>query len=206
MNLKEKIVYFKDKQVRMLALHLELEPMLAKLQEEAKIEGEKLQALYDTKRKDLMADFEKVVHDILEDLKFLDQNSRILRRVSAIGTGRFFTDVVRLKIILNNLISNAFKYHNPEAKNPFIEVKIKYDNQKAVIKVTDNGLGIAEQHLQNIFKMFYRANENSQGSGLGLYIVKETVEKIRGTIEVHSKIREGTEFEITIPSAGKPIG
>jgi signal transduction histidine kinase/ligand-binding sensor domain-containing protein len=147
------------------------------------------------------ADFERIVNEIMDDLKYLDEDNRITRKISTIGSGRFYTDTVRLKIILSNLISNAIKYHNPNNKSPFIEVKIKYDSNVAIIKVIDNGLGIPAEHLPNIFKMFYRANENSKGSGIGLYIVKETVEKIKGAVSVKSTLCEGTEFEITIPSA-----
>lgn len=146
-------------------------------------------------------DFEKIVNEIMEDLKYLDEDGRITRKISTIGSGRFFTDTVRLKIILSNLISNSIKYYNPHAKSPFIDIKIKYDSNVAIIKVIDNGLGITEEHLPNIFKMFYRANENAKGSGIGLYIVKETIDKIKGTIAVKSKVGEGTEFEITIPTA-----
>jgi signal transduction histidine kinase len=145
-------------------------------------------------------DFEAIIHDVFDDLKYLDENSRISRHVSAVGTGKFFTDPLRVKIILSNLISNSFKYFNTNAKNPFIEVRIKYDSHIALIKVIDNGTGIAEQHLDSIFKMFYRASENSKGSGIGLYIVKETIDKIKGKIEVTSKVGEGTEFEIILPS------
>jgi signal transduction histidine kinase/ligand-binding sensor domain-containing protein len=146
-------------------------------------------------------DFEKLVNEIMDDLKYMDEDSRITRRISTIGSGRFYTDSIRLKIVLSNLISNSIKYHNLSGKNPFIEVKIKYDTHTAIIKVIDNGLGIPEQHLPNIFKMFYRANENSKGSGIGLYIVQETIQKIEGTITVKSKLGAGTEFEISIPSA-----
>ena len=145
-------------------------------------------------------DFEKIINEVFDDLKYLDENGRISRHVSAVGTGKFFTDPLRVKIILSNLISNAFKYHNINGRNPFIEVKIKYDTHVAIIKVIDNGQGIAEQHVESIFKMFYRASENSKGSGIGLYIVKETVDKIKGKIEVSSTVGEGTEFEIILPS------
>ena len=68
-----------------------------------------------------------------------------------------------------------------------------------MLQVSDNGIGIDERHLENIFKMFYRADEGSKGSGLGLYIVKETVDKLGGKIEVKSKSGEGTSFTITLP-------
>ena len=137
----------------------------------------------------------------MDDLRFMDEDSRITRIISTIGSGKFYTDPVRLKIILSNLISNAIKYYNPIIKSPFIEVKIKYDTQSASIRIIDNGIGIPQTHISNIFKMFYRASEIAKGSGIGLYIVKETVEKIKGTVTVKSKVGEGTEFEITIPSA-----
>jgi signal transduction histidine kinase/ligand-binding sensor domain-containing protein len=146
-------------------------------------------------------DFEMLINEIMDDLKYLDDNNRVSRRVSSVGTGRFYSDPIRLKIILSNLISNAFKYHNPESKNPFIEVKIKYSGESAHIKITDNGVGIASKHIENIFKMFYRANEASNGSGIGLYIVKETIDKLNGKIEVRSTLNEGTEFEMVLPSA-----
>ena len=114
--------------------------------------------------------------------------------------GQFFTDSRRLKIILSNLISNAIKYHSVRKENPFIEVKVECDSRKAVIRIIDNGSGIEEKHHENIFKMFYRGNENTKGSGLGLYIVKETVEKIQGSILVSSTVGKGSEFVITLPS------
>ena len=65
---------------------------------------------------------------------------------------------------------------------------------------TDNGIGIEEGQLGNIFDMFYRASEISQGSGIGLYIVKGTVEKLGGKIEVKSKLAVGTTFSVCLPN------
>ena len=63
-----------------------------------------------------------------------------------------------------------------------------------------NGVGIAEEYVDKIFKMFFRANADSKGSGLGLYIVKGALEKLEGTIQVQSRLGEGTEFTIEIPN------
>ncbi|HEU5292233.1 MAG TPA: two-component regulator propeller domain-containing protein [Cyclobacteriaceae bacterium] len=144
--------------------------------------------------------FEKLIHDAMDDLKYLDDSNSILRIVNITGQGSFYTDPRRLKIILSNLISNAIKYHTTRKENPFIEVKVERSPRQAVIQVVDNGMGIGEQHLNNIFKMFYRGHETTKGSGLGLYIVKETVEKIEGTIRVISTPGEGSCFTITLPS------
>ncbi|MBX2969960.1 MAG: GHKL domain-containing protein [Cyclobacteriaceae bacterium] len=147
--------------------------------------------------------FNTLIHEVMDDLRFLDHKNRILRIVTVNGHGAFHTDSRRLKIILTNLISNAIKYHNLRQENPFIEVKVDYDDNHAIIQVIDNGSGIAEHHLMNIFKMFYRANENIKGSGLGLYIVHETVDKLEGEITVSSKIDKGTTFLVNLPAIKK---
>ncbi len=154
--------------------------------------------------------FDKLIHEVLDDLKYLDETNQILRLVSVNGTGVFYGDAKRLKVILSNLVSNAIKYHNLQGKNPFVQIKVEFNDKTAVIKVIDNGTGISQEHIGNIFKMFYRASEQSQGSGLGLYIVKETVERIKGTITVSSEVGKGTTFEVILnslnPKVTKGIG
>jgi PAS domain S-box-containing protein len=109
------------------------------------------------------------------------------------------TDAGRLKIVLSNIVSNAFKYHNPYAENPFIAVAASFSGHQIAINVKDNGLGIAPEHHQKIFDMFYRASEISDGSGLGLYIVKETLGKLNGSISFQSEIGVGSTFSIYLP-------
>lgn len=145
-------------------------------------------------------DFEKMFHDIVEDLKYLDRDNRIERRIIITGTGEFFTDPKRLRVVLSNLLSNAFRYHNLSQSLPFIEMEVEILPHEALIKVKDNGKGISPEHIDHIFKMFYRADEDSKGSGLGLYIVKETLEKIKGYITVDSVLHQGTTFELRLPS------
>jgi signal transduction histidine kinase len=145
-------------------------------------------------------DFDKTIQTVFENIKFLDHQNRIRRHVSITGNGAFLTDRVRLDIILNNIISNAVKYHNYNQEDPTIEVRVWFDHRKATIQVIDNGQGIAEEHQKNIFKMFYRANSDSKGSGLGLYIVSETVEKLGGQLQFESKLGSGSLFTVILPS------
>ena len=72
--------------------------------------------------------------------------------------------------------------------------------QNATITVTDNGMGIETEYLPKIFDMFFRASANSYGSGLGLYITKQAVEKLMGTLHVESKVNAVTTFTITLPN------
>lgn len=125
----------------------------------------------------------------IEQLVFIDQQADL------------FTDPTRLSIILNNIIANAFKYHDLKQETPFIEVNAVITPQNATIIIKDNGKGIHAQYINNIFNMFYRATEDSHGSGLGLFIVKESVKKMEGEIKVESQPRVGTSFTITIPNA-----
>lgn len=143
-------------------------------------------------------DFNKLVKGIFADLKYLDEENKIKEVVDIKGEGKFTTDMVRLSVVLNNLISNAFKYHDYKKENPFIKVTVKYTDTEANIVIQDNGPGIHPQHQKKIFTMFYRASEDKRGSGLGLYIVKETLEKIKGSIHLTSVPREGSTFTLTL--------
>lgn len=144
--------------------------------------------------------FDLLIQGVLDEMKYMDENNRILRTIKVIGQGPFYSDSRRLVIIFNNLVSNAIKYHNANVENPFIEIRVEHESHRVKITVSDNGSGVGPEHLDNIFKMFYRATESSKGSGLGLYIVHETVEKLSGTVQVKSVLGQGSSFEVTLPS------
>lgn len=109
-----------------------------------------------------------------------------------------YTDGTRLKIVLSNLIDNALKYRDASKQVPFIRIEAVERDGVNVIIVKDNGLGIDELYIDKIFNMFYRASEQSQGSGLGLYIVKETLNKLNGRIRVESMPGKGTTFMVEL--------
>lgn len=108
-------------------------------------------------------------------------------------------DRMRLMIVLNNIISNAIKYHRLEHSNLWIKTSARISQDKLVISVSDNGTGIEEDMLPKIFNMFFRGTNQSKGSGLGLYIVKETLERMNGEVRVQSVHGSGTEFVVSIP-------
>lgn len=111
-----------------------------------------------------------------------------------------YTDKTRLKMILQNLLSNAFSYHDRHKPKNWVKLDIEINPNEVRIEITDNGIGIEEKHIEKIFNMFYRATEKTPGTGLGLYIVKQVVEKINGKISVHSTYLSGTTFIITFPN------
>jgi signal transduction histidine kinase len=81
-----------------------------------------------------------------------------------------------------------------------IGIKINVDHLRAEITFADDGIGIEEKNLTRVFEMFYRATEQSDGSGIGLYIVKNAVDKIGGQISVASRLGQGTRFTIILPN------
>jgi PAS domain S-box-containing protein len=115
--------------------------------------------------------------------------------------GTFYSDPWRLSEILRNLISNSVKYRNTAAiPNSKIEVRALISPTLCHLEFCDNGIGIAAHHLAKVFDMFFRAHEKSDGSGLGLYIVKKAVEKLGGSIKMDSQLGIGTRYEILIPN------
>jgi signal transduction histidine kinase len=114
--------------------------------------------------------------------------------------GVFKSDMLSLEIVLNNLLSNAFKYQRPEESSKFVLLKIDVGESSATFAVEDNGMGIDESYLPDIFNMFYRASTDSPGSGFGLYNVKDALRKINGDVTVESTKGKGTAFVVSIPS------
>lgn len=106
----------------------------------------------------------------------------------------FFSDKFRLNTLLENLISNAIKYRNNDITNKEIVVECYSDNDQLRISVSDNGIGIAVDHHEKIFDKFFRESARSEGYGIGLYLVKQTIEKLEGSIEVKSVQGKGTSF------------
>lgn len=144
-------------------------------------------------------DFKMIVQESIDSLKYMDEAEKVKSDVSVIAEHDFYSDPIRLLIIFNNIISNAVRYRD-KWKESFIKIEIDTKYARTLIRFTDNGIGIADEFKDKIFKMFFRATADSKGSGLGLYIVKSTVEKLGGTISMTSKFGEGTIFEIEIPN------
>jgi two-component system phosphate regulon sensor histidine kinase PhoR len=118
----------------------------------------------------------------------------------ASGVRTFYADPVLLGSVFQNLIENAYKYSHPQKKE--LNINIAHEKRNIVFSFVDRGIGIPKEELNNIFKKFYRIENqyNQNGSvGLGLAFCKELVNFMDGEITVHSKINEGSEFKVTLP-------
>lgn len=149
-------------------------------------------------------DFKQIIQDEINDLVVLSQDKNILWKVD-VDDKEFTGDASRIKMIFRNLISNAAKYTRSNDEESPIEITVATNNEICEITIKDHGIGISEDNLKKIFDMFYRGTEHSKGSGLGLYIVKETVDKLKGKISVKSELKQGTTFVVNLPNSKKKI-
>ncbi len=109
------------------------------------------------------------------------------------------SDIKMLNSILQNLIFNAVKYHRDEGEAKWVTITVTDFVKHARISIRDNGPGIPVAAQDRLFDMFYRASNKSKGSGLGLYIVKTSIEKMGGTVVLQSTEGVGTDFVIELP-------
>jgi len=110
----------------------------------------------------------------------------------------FYSDLTRVTSILDNIISNAVKYIDEKKEEKKIKLKIKINEQNCFIELEDNGIGMTQKVMEKAFTMFYRGSNQASGTGLGLFMVKEMLEKIGGTIEVSSAPGIGTKMSLTL--------
>ncbi len=110
-------------------------------------------------------------------------------------------DAVQLTQVFTNLINNAVKYRDPR-RPPVIRVRGSVAMERAVYRVEDNGVGIAEAHLEHVFELFHRLDpDKTEGEGIGLTIVRQALSRMYGEIRVESVVGEGSAFIVTLPSA-----
>ena len=140
-----------------------------------------------------------LVMDVYETLLFMRGEDAVDFSLEIDESMTIFSDTSRLKIIFNNLLSNAIKYVHPITGECKIRITAQVLKGKVEIMVADQGMGIAEEYQEKIFEMFFRATSAAPGSGLGLYIVKEAVNKLDGSIRLESKKGEGTTFYLSLP-------
>ncbi len=147
---------------------------------------------------------QELIKEVYEEL-FLKAKERNISTQFKKGTERplfVFADKIKIKQVLVNLIENAIKYGN---QNGFVTAGCyDVDDKHILIEISDNGPGIAEEHLSRIFERFYRADRSRSrdigGTGLGLAIVKHIVEAHGHTVNVRSKVGVGSSFGFTLDS------
>ena len=136
----------------------------------------------------------------MKELRYFNGFDKIEKHIQIENAVPFHSDQYRIGVIFTNIISNAIKYYDPGKAKPIIKITGKITSDQAIITIEDNGIGINELLLPNIFNMFFRATERSDGAGLGLYIVKEMTDRLKGNILISSIETEGTKIDLSIPN------
>lgn len=140
-----------------------------------------------------------VVEEIFSDLKHGGPVTMVMSKRCE-GNSVVRTDKARVSILLKNLIGNSVKYCRKQAEHQIVDVDMRIHADRIFIEVHDNGEGISPSSLSKVFDMFYRATKSSVGTGLGLYIAKEIVNRLGGEISISSTLGEGTVVKVELPN------
>ncbi|QSE98240.1 7TM diverse intracellular signaling domain-containing protein [Fulvivirga lutea] len=145
-------------------------------------------------------DLKSVMANVFEDLRYIYEKEKVDVQLNIDQKAELYSDPMRLKVIVRNILSNALKYGCIKPKKNIIEIDASISKKKVNISIKDYGPGIDKVHHDQLFDMFYRASESTSGTGLGLYIVKETVTKLGGRVSVSSEPKKGTTFSLFLPN------
>jgi signal transduction histidine kinase len=137
------------------------------------------------------------VNEILSSLKHLPDFDLINFEIKIDDQTEITADKVLLLSVFQNLIHNAINYCNRQS--PWIRIRVDDSDDAVEFEISDNGRGIPDQVKNRVFEMFYRGNPDSNGSGLGLFIVKNALDKMKGQIHFESQPEQGTTFFVSIP-------
>jgi len=144
-------------------------------------------------------DFNEVVKETNAIFAIYAKAAQIDFQINVKQNELFWNDIVSINLIINNLLTNAFKYQKKDGSNKVVALNIEVFRGSATISVSDNGTGIDKKYIDEIFNLFFRAHVQESGSGFGLFNVKSALLKLNGTIDVNSTLGEGTTFTVVIP-------
>lgn len=146
-------------------------------------------------------DLVKLAEESFENVLYFDGASDIKFNVNSHSKDRIFvTDKTKLGIVFNNIVTNCIRYRDKNKAENAVDIDLYISPEHAKIVISDNGIGIKKENLEKIYTMFYKVSKHSQGSGIGMYIVKDAIEKLNGNIEIVSEENVGTQFILNIPA------
>lgn|GEM_PF-4457753 len=146
-----------------------------------------------------MVSFQKVRAEVEEGLDRLD-GSKAVQLDWSLPEFEFESDYNLLLLIINNLVENGVKFRNTSPRHDsFVKVNIREEDTKLLIDVEDNGIGIDNEEKNKLHKMFTKSVENYEITGLGLYLVKLSVEKLQGSIQMVDNQEGVTCMRVTLP-------
>jgi signal transduction histidine kinase len=145
-------------------------------------------------------DFKNIIEEIKSSFEHLPNYKGMRFELDIQQNEKFFCEKFILYSIFQNLIENAIKYRKTYNNDSFLKIEVLIDKKEASIKFEDNGIGMSPEYHNKIFDMFFRIQSGKDSTGLGLYIVKVSVEKLGGSIRMESQPEEGAIFYVKIPN------
>lgn len=145
-------------------------------------------------------DLESMMEGRLEELKHLEKFNHLNFGIDIEQADPFVSDPFRVAILMTNLFSNAIKYSVPGPNRDKVQVSAVVTREEMVVVISDLGEGIPSEYLDRVFDMFFRASLSASGSGIGLYIAKEAVNRLGGHIQITSKQGRGTTVTVNLPN------
>jgi len=142
----------------------------------------------------------QLIKSVMDEHQYFENSAEVNYTVDTNQDEQFVSDKSRIRFILNNLLSNAIKYQDHEKEEKNIKISVHVSTSELQLTIEDNGIGIDLDRQSQIFDIYYRGTNLSNGTGIGLYIVKEAVDLLEGNIELNSTLGQGTKFTITIPN------
>ncbi len=146
-------------------------------------------------------DFYSLLRGVMKKINHTQASGGVKFNLRVEGDKVFYSDQRIIDSILRNLIENGIQFQNHALAEPHVSVHITLSEKGAEITIRDNGIGMDQKMQGRIFEMFFRGNDRSMGPGLGLYMVKQGVQRLGGVIDVQSEKEEGTEVSIFIPAS-----
>jgi len=145
-----------------------------------------------------LCNLEEVVNDTISQNGFFVGGEEV-KFLSELDVWELKCNITNIKVVFNNLISNAIKYADFNKPEQWIKVKSYRQDQRCIIEIVDNGLGIKAEQKGNIFNKYFKSGINKKSMGLGLYFTKQAIEEMNGTIAVKSLLGIGTSFIVSLP-------
>ena len=142
----------------------------------------------------------EIVTQTTEDLHYLDPENVVQVNLRVVQSCEWISDPIRIKMLIHHLLSNSIKYRDPQKIACRAGIEVNVTPRQILIEVSDNGKGIRAEHRERLFDMFFRATHDAFGSGLGLYIVAEVLQKLGGSVALESEVGQGTTFKLTLPN------
>jgi signal transduction histidine kinase len=164
---------------------------------------QQLEEALENSKKELIiepVDFKRMVEEVLYQVENESGFHRIKINVNVDQVVYFYSDATRLQTVLLNLVSNAITFHDNQKDTQFIDIFIKATAASCTVQVIDNGMGMPMEVQERIFELFYRGSDRSTGSGVGLYVAKEVLKKMSGSISVNSELHQGSNFFVWVPN------